>query len=71
MADFISYTTRRPMRWDTLAQLHYADPTKQEPIIAANPGVTINTLVPAGVTLLIPILTPPAAIPNDNKPPWG
>ncbi|MBN3779915.1 hypothetical protein G3O06_20475 [Burkholderia sp. Ac-20345] len=60
-------------RWDTIAWHYYGDPTAYGPIISANPSADIKTVLPAGLTLLIPIMTldeVDAQQTNQDLPPW-
>lgn len=71
MQEFISYIVTSPMRWDTLANIAYGDPTLIEPLKAANQSAP-SLVIPDGSALLIPILPGKnKAIPNDSKPPWA
>jgi phage tail protein X len=65
----LKHVTTQGERWDLLAYQYYGDPLAYEAIIAANPGVPIYAILPGGLTLLIPIQTPPAPDTSD-LPPW-
>lgn len=62
-------------RWDLLAYRYYGDPNKQTQLINANRALFLDPLVvpplilPAGLTLIVPILE---ADPVDDAglPPW-
>lgn len=53
----LKHVTRDGERWDTIAWDYYGDPFNYEPIIEANPAANITPTLPAGIVLLIPILT--------------
>ena len=69
MANIIHHTTRTGDRWDTLAWHYYQDANRFGELIAANPLIPIVPVLPAGVELSIPILSP---TPNATRalPPW-
>lgn len=50
------YKTKNGDRWDTLAYKFYGDVFRQQPIIEANPDVAITPILPAGITLMIPVM---------------
>ncbi len=50
------YKTQTGDRWDKIAYKFYGDVFKQQPIIEANSDVAITPILPAGITLMIPIL---------------
>ena len=66
---FIEHTTGAGERWDLLAWQYYGDPARYSIIIMANPGVPIEPVFEAGVTLAIPIIDQQAVI-QDGLPPW-
>ncbi|MFB9159993.1 tail protein X [Chromobacterium violaceum] len=53
---FLTHITTEGERWDQLAARYYGDALAYERIIAANPHVRIGTLLPAGLTLSIPVI---------------
>ncbi|NJD38454.1 MAG: hypothetical protein FIA89_09080 [Geobacter sp.] len=60
-------------RWDLLAWEYYGDPTLYEPIIAANPEVQIEPVLPAGIRLIIPVLEESLVgdiATSEELPPW-
>jgi phage tail protein X len=74
-ADYIEHIAIEGERWDTLAWRYYADATRYEPILRANPGLRRESgqwpaMPPAGAKVLIPILPRPAAQSSDGLPPW-
>ena len=54
--DCIEHITRQGERWDTLAWRYYGNPYDYGRIIEANPALDIGSQLPAGVTVLIPVL---------------
>ena len=56
MADYRFYKTQQNDRWDKIAYKFYGDVFRPSPIIEANPDVAITPILPAGITLMIPIL---------------
>lgn len=66
---FAPYTTGPADRWDLIAWRAYGDPTQIAPIIAANPTVAISPVLPQGITVFCPLITPPA--PAANTLPWS
>jgi phage tail protein X len=69
MTDYLPYLTREGDRWDLIAYRLYGDVGRQDLIIAANPELAITPMLPAGVTLRVPIL-PDDTPPPETLPPW-
>ena len=74
--EYLRHTVVEGTRWDSLAWTYYADATRYEEIMRANPGLR-NTLgqwpavPPAGVVLLIPVLNQvETPLPTEALPPW-
>lgn len=65
---FIAHTTTEGQRWDQLAWHYYGDAHRYLPIIEANPHVPITAILPAGLTLAIPVLEPASSA--EDLPPW-
>lgn len=63
------YKTSQGDRWDTVAYKAYGDPFMVTPIIQANPNVSISDVLPAGITLIVPIRQRPT-IDKSLLPPW-
>lgn len=59
-------------RWDNLAWQYYGDPHTYERIIAANPEVQIEPILPGGIRLLIPVIedTDAETVNSEELPPW-
>lgn len=53
---YIEHVTSEGERWDQIADRHYGDPLRVEPIIAANPEVPIVPILGSGLVLRIPLL---------------
>jgi phage tail protein X len=70
VSDFVEHRTQDGERWDTLAWRYYADATRYEPIIAANPCIPIAPVLPSGVLVYIPVLAPSDAAKSAEVPPW-
>lgn len=69
----IRHVTLEGERWDTIAWNYYGDATAYGAIIEANPAASITPTLPAGVVLLIPILTLDAQAAQQSTsdlPPW-
>lgn len=69
MTEFYTYITKDSDRWDLISYKFYNNPTLYEEIIKANPTVSKNPLLPAGLKLKIPVLETSETIKFDN-PPW-
>ncbi len=70
-AQFIPYTTVEGDRWDTLAWRFYGDPTLIYPIVQTNPSVPITPVLPAGLSLGIPVIVIEANQQSTaDLPPW-
>ncbi|MEI7475347.1 MAG: tail protein X [bacterium] len=67
--EFYEYITKDGDRWDLIAYEFYADATLYEPIIKANPDISIAPTLPAGINLQIPILEDKEEI-EFILPPW-
>ena len=66
---FRIHTTKEGDRWDLIAYKYYADVTKMDAIIAANPFVPITPTLEAGIELQVPILEEANTI-TEGLPPW-
>lgn len=69
MAEYLEYVTREGDRWDLIAHRMYGDAYDYERIIVANPDVPIVPVLPAGLTILVP-LRPAEEIAAESLPPW-
>jgi phage tail protein X len=67
---FRTYVTIEGDRFDTIAYKAYGDATKFAPIIEANFGVPLKPSLPAGVTLMIPIIETEESTQIELLPPW-
>jgi len=71
MSNHLEHITRDGDRWDLLAWEFYGDALAYEGIIRANPSVPIYPILPAGLTLRIPILEDaPTSLALEELPPW-
>ena len=68
-AQFIVHITKAGERWDLLAWRYYGEPTDYQMIIMANPGVAIEPVCEAGISLAVPIVQRSALVSVD-LPPW-
>ncbi len=68
-AQFILHITRAGERWDLLAWRYYGDPTDYNPLIMANPGVAIEPVFDAGISIAVPIVQKSMPVSVD-LPPW-
>jgi phage tail protein X len=62
------HMTREGERWDTLAAHYYGDALGYGRIIAANPDIPITPVLPAGITLAIPLMNAQDTV--EETPPW-
>jgi phage tail protein X len=56
MKNQIEYTTQDGDRWDLIAYKHYGDAAQIGPIQRVNLHVPLSPVLPAGITLRIPVL---------------
>ena len=68
-AQYIVHITKAGERWDLLAWRYYGDPTDYQMIVMANPGVAIEPVFEAGISLAVPIVQKSALVSGD-LPPW-
>ena len=68
-AQSIEHITYAGERWDLIAWKYYGDPMNFGVIIMANPGVPIEPVFEAGITLAIPIIQQQNLLTTD-LPPW-
>lgn len=64
------HLTSEGERWDQLADRYYGDPCGYIRIIEANPGAPILPRLPAGLSLMIPLLEEDDALEHEELPPW-
>jgi nucleoid-associated protein YgaU len=69
MADFTTYTTIEGDRWDTVAHKAYGDVNRYLEIAEANRDVSLTDVLPAGLTLRIPVIAE-AELDTNLLPPW-
>jgi len=69
MSEYYTYITKDNDRWDLIAYQYYGDATKYEPIISANPNVSITPTLTAGIKLKIPVIETDSTI-KFTLPPW-
>lgn len=69
MTQYIKHITSDGDRWDLLAYKYYGDATNFESIIIANPTIPLNPILPAGITVYVPILDEDD-IQTEDLPPW-
>jgi phage tail protein X len=67
--NFTDYRTVDGDRWDSVAYKAYGDASKGNLIIAANPYVKADAVLPGGLRLLIPVLEDEPQR-TSNLPPW-
>lgn len=65
---YLEHITREGERWDLLAYHYYGDALAYERIIAANPLVAIQSALPSGIVLRIPVIEP--VISQREIAPW-
>lgn len=76
MSAYLAYVTVPGDRWDLIAHAHYGDVERAAELIAANrdgftddPALFVPAVLPAGLTLRIPIIARETADPR-RLPPW-
>jgi phage tail protein X len=65
---YLTHVTTEGERWDSIAYKYYGDALGYERVIAANPHAPILPVLPAGLTLSIPLIAAQATI--TDLPPW-
>lgn len=74
MADYITHKSVEGERWDSLALRYYRNVAKQSALIAANRGLfrglAVPAVLPAGLSLRVPLIEAAPATENDLLPPW-
>lgn len=69
MTEYYTYITRDEDRWDMISQKYYNNPNLYEEIIKANPEVSIEPVLDAGIKLKIHVLEESETI-QFELPPW-
>lgn len=65
------YTTIGGERWDSIATDRYGDFSKMGDLMAANPGIPIYDIFPAGVVIDVPIIEKIEVKTSlEQSPPW-
>ena len=67
--EYLIYTTIEGDRWDLIAWAQYGNAMLYPLILQANPSVTLDPVLPGGISLKIPIIDPPAE--NPAWAPWN
>jgi len=67
---YLTHTTIEGDTWDAIAYRYYGNAWRYPPIIAANPQVPITPVLPAGLTLTIPVLQRRDTADTQALPPW-
>lgn len=68
--EYIEHVTADGERWDSLSYRYYGSVELMEVITRANPEVALTPILPAGLTLKIPVLILDNAIAAEELPPW-
>lgn len=55
-AEFYEYITKQSDRWDSIAWQFYTNATLYEPIIRANPQISIEPTLQSGIKMKIPVI---------------
>jgi phage tail protein X len=63
------YTTQSGDTWTGIALKAYGSVLQVQPIIDANPGISLNPVFDGGILLLIPVQDQ-VTINTQNLPPW-
>jgi phage tail protein X len=66
---YITHISSNGERWDLLSWNYYGDPTLFGPIIMANPGISIEPVLGAGLKVTIPVLQK-SGVTSVDLPPW-
>jgi len=66
---YILHISKAGERWDLLAWRYYGDPTDYQMIIMANPGIAIDPVFEAGLSLAVPIVQK-STVASVDLPPW-
>lgn len=66
--EYLEHITTEGERWDQLAWRYYGAAHRYLPIMQANPHVPLTSVLPANLTLSIPVLEAETAA--DDLPPW-
>ena len=71
MTDYLTHRTKDGDRWDLLAQEYYGVAFAIEPLLEANPVHARLTILPAGLTLKVPLLRTQDVNPEpEGDVPW-
>lgn len=65
---YYEYITKEGDRWDLIAYEFYGDPYMYEPIVVANPEVSLVPVLPSGIKLKVPVIDLKETI--EELPPW-
>jgi len=66
--EYLVHITTEGERWDQLAWRYYGNPHRYLPVMQANPHIPLTSVLPANLTLSIPVLEAETA--TDDLPPW-
>lgn len=69
----LKHTVTAGERWDMLAWRYYGNPFAYGRLVEANPAINITAVLPAGATVLVPLITvaeQAAQRDTSNLPPW-
>nr|DAU52931.1 MAG TPA: tail protein [Caudoviricetes sp.] len=69
MTEYYSYVTKDNDRWDLIAYKFYDNPNFYEEIIKANPEISHEPVLNAGIKLKIPVIEESVTI-KFELPPW-
>ena len=67
---FLTHITAEDDRWDTLAWRYYRDIRQITLLIDTNPHAPISETLPAGLTLLIPLIAAANSPDLEALPAW-
>jgi len=67
---FTEYIATQGDRWDSIAYKAYGDASQMNPIIEANPSISLSTSFVGGERLLIPIIEVKNETDKSLLPPW-
>jgi phage tail protein X len=65
---YLTHITTEGERWDAIAYKYYGDAMGYERIITANPHVPLIPVLPAGLSLSIPVIAAQDTV--TELPPW-
>jgi phage tail protein X len=70
-SEYLTHITKDGDRWDLLAHEYYGTAFATEVLLEANPAHAALAVLPSGLSLVVPILSPEDLRPEEEGPvPW-